>query len=550
MKRLILAVILSLSCVTLFAQHKHNHSFTKADTLRGTLNEMRDWYDVYFYDLQIKVNPTDKTIQGYNDIYFKVLRPETVMQIDLFDNLAVDSIVVNGTVLDYTREHHAVFVTLPEAFEKGSLQQLTFHYSGTPQVAKRPPWDGGFTWSKDDNDHDWIGVSCQELGASVWWPNKDHQTEEPDSMRIGCAVPNDLMCVANGNLREKTEEGDYTRYQWFVSYPINNYCVSVNIADYVHFEDVYKSGDDELALDYYVLPYNLDKAKKQFEQVKPMMACFEEMLGRYPFWDDGFALVETPYLGMEHQSAIAYGNKYLTGYNGTDFSRIGLDFDYIIIHEAGHEWWGNSITSNDIADMWIHEGFCTYSEALYVECMFDYEKAMDYVNAKKDWVDNLSTMIGPYGVNTPGKDVYNKGMLLLNTLRHVIADDDTWFSIIKGLLKDFHISTVSTDEIEQYISKKSGKDLSKIFEQYLRHVNIPVLEYNTTRRGKYLAVNYRWQTDVEGFDMPFKYKDKSGTWQTIQPTNEWQSLKIKKMDPRDFEWGDRWFYVNTDEVKK
>ncbi|MGB0932250.1 MAG: M1 family metallopeptidase, partial [Chitinophagales bacterium] len=447
-------------------------------------------------------------------------------------------------------QFNAVFIEMGELVKPNEMQQLTFYYSGTPTVAKRAPWDGGFVWKKDDNDKHFVGVACQGFGASSWWPTKDHQSDEPDSMRIAGTVPSDLVMASNGRLRNTTKKEDWTTYEWFVGYPINNYNASITIADFVNFNDSYESPTEgKLDLRYYVLSYNLEKAKKQFEQVPPMMECYEEWLGPYPFWKDGFAMIETPYLGMEHQSGIAYGNNYLTGYAGTDFSRIGLTFDYIIIHEAGHEWWGNNLTSFDIGDMWIHEGFCTYSEALYVECMNGYETAMDYVNAKKPTIGNREPIQGPYGVNKEGAgDMYNKGMLMLNTVRHAVGDTELWKEILKGLQTDYRHSIVTRKDIVKYVNDKTGRDFSPIFAQYLDYTSVPQLQFKTTKKGKNLIVDYRWEADAEGFNLPFKYKDHKGEWQKLDPTSEWKSIKIKKMKAKNLEWAMREAYVVTKEM--
>lgn len=552
MKRFPLLLVALLTFSSIFTAEaqlmEKKVEFTRADTLRGTMSPVRDWFDVHYYDLEVKVMPSTQTIKGKNTIHYKVLSKQKVMQIDLFENLDIDKIVYKGKEVPYTREFNAVFIELEDEAKVGSLQEIMIEYGGKPTIAKNAPWDGGLVWAKDDQEKDWIGVACQGLGASVWWPNKDHQSEEPDSMQITLSAPNDLVAVANGNLRKTMPDGDdFTKHQWFVSYPINNYNVTLNIGDYEYFSEEFKGMDGRiLNLEYYVLSYNLEKAKKHFQQVPPMMKCFEEKLGPYPFWEDGFALVETPYLGMEHQSAIAYGNRYLTGYAGMDYSRIGLDFDYIIIHEAGHEWWGNSITSYDIADMWIHEGFCTYSEALYVECMHGYEKAMDYVNAKKRTIRNDQAIIGPYGVNKEGSgDMYNKGMLFLNTVRHIINDDVVWDDIIKGMLRDFEMSVINTDTVIQYMNRKSGKELSKVFDQYLNYPNIPVLEYKIDKKGKKLS--YKWNADVKGFDMPVKYMDKKGAEQWLYPTTDWKTIKLKKQ--KEVKFVERQFYIKTQAQK-
>ncbi len=549
-----LILFITLLPLNMFAQgllSGNNDTFTRADSLRGSLRAERTWYDVTFYDLHIKVNPDEQTIEGYNTIHYEVKESYPVMQLDLFDNLNIDSIIYKGQALKYKREYNAVFIEMGELVKPGEIQQLTFYYSGTPTVAKRAPWDGGFVWDKDDNGNHFVGVACQGFGASSWWPNKDHQSDEPDSMRISGTIPSNLVLASNGRLRNTIEEGDWTTYEWFVSYPINNYGVSITIGDLVNFNDSYESETEgTLDLRYYVLSYNLDKAKKQFEQVPPMMECYEDWLGPYPFWNDGFALIETPYLGMEHQSGIAYGNDYLTGYAGTDFSRIGLTFDYIIIHEAGHEWWGNNLTSFDIGDMWIHEGFCTYSEALYVECINGYDTAMDYVNAKKPTISNREPIQGPYGVNQEGAgDMYNKGMLMLNTVRHAVGNDDLWKEILKGLQTDYRHSIVTRKDIIKYINDKAGKDLTPVFSQYLDYTSIPQLQFKTTKKGKNLIVDYRWEADAEGFNLPFKYKDRNGNWQTIHPTLEWQSVKLKKMKEKNLEWAMKEFYVVVKNVK-
>ncbi len=409
--------------------------FTKADTLRGMLTPLRTCYDVTYYHLDIKVDPETESIEGSNTIRFRVAAPFDRMQIDLFENMHIHKATLDGgSSVSFEREYNAVFLQLPMTLQQNSIHDVKVHYSGKPIIAKRPPWEGGFTWSQDKENNPWIAVSCQGTGASLWWPNKEHQSDEPDSMMISIAVPEGLLDVSNGRLRRQTTLPDgWIRYDWFVSYPINNYNVTLNIGKYTHFRDLYV-GDDTLTLDYYVMPYNIKKARAQFEQVKPMMACFEKFFGEYPFRRDGYKLVETPYLGMEHQTAIAYGNDYLQGYRGRASSEVGLNFDFIIVHETAHEWWGNSVTSKDIADMWIHESFAAYAEAVYVEHLYGYDEAQRYINGKKSNVSNTRPIIGVYGVNNEGSsDMYDKGQLVLNTLRHVIEDDSLWWRIIHGI---------------------------------------------------------------------------------------------------------------------
>jgi len=526
--------------------------FTQKDTLRGALRPERTCFDVTYYNLTVDVNIGAKSIKGSNDMHFTAVEDFTILQIDLFQNLNITSITWKGKILEFKRQFDAVFVQFPSTIKKGDKEIITIAYEGYPQIAKNAPWDGGFSFDTDINGNPWVGISCEGLGASVWWPNKDHLSDEPDSMMINGIVPMDLMCVANGNLIA-TEQlaGNKMKYSWKVSYPINNYNVSLNIGKYVHFSDVYtQTNGKDLALDYYVLDYNLEVAKKQFEQVKPMMACYEKYLGPYPFYKDGFAMVETPYLGMEHQSVIAYGNKYQTGYLGFDFSGIGLDFDYIIIHETGHEWWGNNVSMKDLADMWIHEGFCTYSESIYVECLYGNETALDYINASKRSISNDRPIIGLYNVNSEGSgDMYQKGAVFLNTLRYQVNNDPLWWNIILGIQKDFAKQTVTTAQIENYISRKAGKDFSKLFDQYLRHANIPVLEYKFQRTSAGLEVNFRWDADVAGFDMPIRYISKGGKPVWVNPTTEWQQLNIEGLDEKTFKWDTRHFYFTEKLVK-
>lgn len=538
------------------AQTPNRESFSRHDSLRGALTPLRSAYDVIFYDLNLRVNPSERSIKGYNTIHYKTITGFDKIQVDLFSNMKITRIAHQGKDLAFERDSNAFFVNFPQRQAQGIVDSITVFYEGKPIVALNPPWDGGFTWKTDKTGKPWIGVSCEGIGASLWWPNKDHLSDEPDSMNITLEVPSNLMAVANGNLREtKKLEDNYTRYYWHVSYPINNYNVTVNVADYAHFSDTYTAADGEkLGLDYYVLQYNLDKAKKHFEQVKPMLACYEKYFGKYPFWKDGYALVETPYLGMEHQSAIAYGNDYMPGYRGHDLSEtgVGLKFDYLIIHESGHEYWGNSVSTQDHAEMWIHESFCTYSEALYVECMMGYDKALLYLGGIKNGVRNKEPIIGPLGVNYQGwedTDMYFKGALVLHTLRNVINDDKLWFDLVYGIAQEFKIKTTNTNEIIKFINQKIGKDYTYFFDQYLRHASIPTFAYNLQQKGKKLVLNYKWEADVPGFNMPLKVGFPNKDYQVIHPTTEWQSITLKGKE-KDFKIAKELFYINTEWIKK
>ncbi len=523
-------------------------TFTYADTLRGALRPERTCFDVNYYDLRLKINFEEKTIQGSNEIHFTVLSDFKVIQIDLFENMSLDSILFKGEKLVFNRKFNAAFVDFPVLQKKNGQSYMTVYYHGKPIIGENPPWDGGFTWKKDEEGQPWLGVSCEGIGASLWWPNKDHLSDEPDSIRVTCDIPKNLKFVGNGVLEVDEIIGERRSMTWKVSYPINNYNVTLNIGNYLNFKEYYTAEDGEkLLLDYWVMPYNLTKAKEQFKQVPPMLACYETYFGKFPFWEDNYKLVETPYLGMEHQTAIAYGNDYKKGYNGSDFSGIGLDFDYIIIHETGHEYWGNLISAKDIADMWIHEGFCTYTEALYVECMYDYQKGQDYVNAKKRTVGNDSPMAGIYDVNVEGDgDMYNKGMLFLNTLRHVINDDELWFDLLKEMTTEkFAYQTVTANDIMFYFNKKTVMNLTPIFLQYIFYKDIPALYYNLEKiKGKKYEFKYKWQTDVADFSMPVELiLDKKIV--RLEASNELQSTEIVKSKKEKLEINQNQFYIQV-----
>jgi aminopeptidase N len=547
MRKILLSFILMVAAIFSYAQ-----TFTKGDTLRGMLTPLRTCYDVVYYDLDVKVDIANKYLSGSTLFKFKATQNFSRLQFDLFDNMQIDAVVYHGDTLPFTREFNAVFVDFKSPVINQTIDSFKVYYQGRPIAAKMPPWDGGLVWRTDKNGDPFVGVACEGIGASLWWPNKDHLSDEPDSMMIRVTVPKGLTDVSNGRLRQTVEvDSAWTRFDWFVANPINNYNVTINIAKYAHFHDIHlNTTGDTLDLDYYVLPYNLEKAKLHFAQAKPMMKCFEQYMGNYPFYEDGYKLVETPYLGMEHQGAIAYGNNYKSGYNGTDYSRIGLKFDYIIIHETGHEWWGNNVSMKDIADMWIHEGFCTYSEAIYVECMFGYDTAVAYVNAKKPGIDNEEPIIGIYNVNHEGAgDMYNKGMLMLNTLRSVVNDDKLWWDIIRGIQQEFGKKTTTTEEIVAYINQRTNQDLTYFFDQYLRYPNIPEFEYQLTKKKKKLTLRYRWVADVKDFHMPIKVLVAPGKYEFINPTTEWQETILDYKKTADFSVAENLFYVRVVEVQ-
>ena len=532
-----------LVALTLLGIQQINAQFTRRDSLQGGLRVERTSYDVKRYDLNITVNPEQKSIKGFNEISFEILAPIQKIQLDLFENMKVDSIVWNKKKLNYTRDNDAVFIDFPEKLTLKSNHKLKFYYSGNPIIARNAPWDGGFVFSKDSAGKDFIAVAVQGTGASLWYPVKDSQSDEPDNgASIKVAVPNGLMNVSNGRfLGSQDLKNGYTRWDWEVKNPINNYTITVNIADYVHIQD--KMPD--LDLDYYVLRENEAKAREHFMEVKPMMECFQSKFGRYPFWEDGYKLVETPYLGMEHQSAVAYGNKYKKGYMGFDLSGtgVGMFFDYITIHETGHEWFGNSITSMDIADMWIHEGFTTYSETVFIECIKGYDAAMKYINGQAKNVRNDKPIIGQYGVNNEGSgDMYYKGSLLLNTLRHVIADDEKWWKMILDYSETFKKKIITSDTVIDYFNKASGKDLNPIFRQYLYTNQIPEFVYKI--KGEYL--HFYWNNCLENFNMPIDIEF-NGKKVRLNPSVVSQKIKLKKLNKKGFQIYDNQFFISIKE---
>ncbi|HET7463612.1 MAG TPA: M1 family metallopeptidase [Longimicrobium sp.] len=496
--------------------------FTHADTLRGAIGPGRAWWDVTFYDLHVRVSPADSSIAGWNGITYRATHPGRRMQIDLQMPLQADSVVQDGRRLTYTRDGNAFFVDLPSEVAAGQTKTLRFYYHGRPRVAKNAPWDGGFVWTADSTGARWVATAVQGLGASAWWPNKDTQADEPDSQRIAITVPDPMVDVSNGRLRNTVKNADgTTTYEWFVAEPINNYDVAVNAGHYAHFTDTYPGEAGALTLDFWPLAGNLEKARAQWQQAKPMLQCFEHWFGPYPWYRDGFKLVETPHLGMEHQSAIAYGNHYQNGYRGRDLSHtgLGLRWDFIIVHEAAHEWWGNSITTNDLADMWVHESFGNYAESLYTECQQGKEAGARYQIGTRQNVQNDQPIIPAFGVNAEGSgDMYYKGGNMLHTIRQLVGDDEKWRGILRGLQSTFRHQSVSGMQVRDYISRQSGIDLGKVFQQYLETTMIPVLEYRT--QGG--AVQFRWANVVPGFDMPVRVLAGAGGTM-LRPTTQWQT---------------------------
>jgi len=527
--------------------NKSETQFTRQDSLRGSITKERSWWDLKYYDLDIKVNPTDSTITGSNTIQYKVLQPYGVMQIDLQNPMEISKITQDGVEQKFKREGNAYFITLASSQNIGATKEIKIFYHGKPKIAVRPPWDGGITWKKDKNGNNFIASSCQGLGASVWWPNKDHMYDEVDGMKISVNVPGKLTDVSNGRIQSVKDLKDGTKtYTWVVKNPINNYGVNINIGDYVTFSEKYKGEKGDLDCTYYVLRDNLAKAKEQFKQVPKMLKAFEHWFGPYPFYEDSYKLVETPYLGMEHQSCVTYGNGYKNGYLGRDLSGTGwgLKFDFIIIHESGHEWFANNITYKDIADMWIHESFTCYSESLFLEYYYGKEAGLEYVRGIRKNIQNDKPIIGHYDVNNEGSgDMYYKGANMLNTLRQLVNDDAKWRNILRGLNSTFYHQTVTTKQIEDYLSQQIGMDLNTFFNQYLRDIRIPTLEYTIQDN----ILKYRWTNIVSGFEMPVKVS-LNGKEVLLKPKADWNEFtndsKIEKVEVN------KDFYVLSKGVEK
>lgn len=539
-------LLCSASQVTQAQLMKAKEIYNKADSLRGELTPLRTCYDVQYYHLDVKVDIDQKFISGSNLFKFQAVERFNKLQFDLFDNLSVDKVEYRGKDLPFSREYNAVFVEFPDFIEKGKIDSFKVYYSGHPIQATRAPWDGGFDWKKDSNGKPWVATACQGLGASVWWPNKDHQSDEANSMLISIAVPKGVMNVSNGRLvkTESLKDG-YTKYHWRVENPINNYNVALNIGDYTHFKETYAGEKGPLSLDYYVLKENASKIDHLKKNANETLKAFEHWFGPYPFYEDGYKLVETAHLGMEHQSAVAYGNKYQNGYLGNDGSRTGwgMKWDFIVVHESGHEWFGNNITAKDLGDMWIHESFTNYSEALFIDFFYGKEASQAYVNGNRRGIQNDLPIQGPYNVNKEGSgDMYNKGGVLHNMIRTMIDNDETWLKLLRGINKEFYHKTVDYNDILNYMSKESGINLAKTFEQYVQRTSIPTLEVIQNSPGVFMV---RWISEVKGFDMPVHIFDKDGKRMLIKPTENFKIMRLEGLTKENFKVDTFNYYIGT-----
>lgn len=511
-------------------------SFDRADSLRGSIGPERAWWDVTYYDITVKPDIPARTIAGTTIIAFSAIAKGHRMQIDLQQPLIVDSItteitgfhegsmMIGDTPVEYEREGDLIWIDLPDTMAPGEVNTLRIHYHGTPKEARNAPWDGGWVWAADGLGNPWISVACQGLGASVWYPCKDHQSDEPDDgASLHITVPDTLAAVGNGRLKSTIRnENRTTTWHWSVSVPINTYNIIPYIGKYAHFNETLDGAEGPLDLEYWVLQQDLEKAREHFKQVPRILECFENMIGPFPWYQDGFKLVQAPYLGMEHQSAIAYGNGFMNGYRGMDLSRSGhgSDWDYIIVHESGHEWFGNSITTADIADMWVQEGFTVYTEVAYVECTKGVQAANEYLIGMRNNIVNDRPVIGPYGVNEEGSgDMYYKGAAVIHMLRAIMNDDAAFWKMIQDLNHRFKNSIVTSAQIEQFMDDHIDHDLGSFFDLYLRTTRVPRLEWRIEDR----RLSYKWTGVPPGFSMPVDVSIRGDRFR-LQVTTEWQQL--------------------------
>ena len=542
MKILVLS-LLFFGSIGMVRSQKYNHQ----DSLRGSIGKERAWWDVQKYSLSFEVSPSSKSIKGKNVIRYKVLSGQQEMQIDLQFPMKLVSVKQDGISLAVRDDGNAHFISVAKKQVVDSSYDLEIIFEGTPVRAKNPPWDGGFTWTKDKSGKDFVATSCQGIGASLWWPCKDHMSDEPDQgMLISVEVPQGLIAVSNGRLKSQSATATTSTFIWEVLNPICNYGVNINIGNYVNFKELYQGEKGPLDMDFWVLKENLEAAKIQFKDATRMMKAFEHWFGPYPFYEDSYKLVEVPYLGMEHQSSVTYGNKFKNGYLGSDLSGsgFGLKFDYIIIHESGHEWFANNITAKDNADLWIHESFTTYSEALFVEYYYGKPAGASYVKGMRTRIDDVETvpLVGQYGVNDSySGNIYYKGSNVLHTLRQLVNSDEKWRSILRGLNQEFYHQTVTTEQIESYIARKSGLNLDSFFDQYLRDTRKPTLSYKLDKKN---MLQFKWESCIPTFDMPIKIKfEDTILW--IKPSTSWSSIKLNSKETIKDIVVDKSFYVNT-----
>lgn len=514
-------LLLFSGCIIHAKAADSTYHYSHKDSLRGSLNPARSCYDVYYYHLNIIVDPGQQTVTGICTISFLVKSKTDSIQVDLFSNYKILGVRYDSNWTRYVRYGNHIFVHFNHELIPGKKYSLDVHYTGNPPIAKKPPWDGGFIWGKDSLDRTWVGVACEGLGASSLWPCKDHLSDKPDSMDISIQVPEGYFCVSNGQLKTiKNMYSGYNQYNWFVSYPINTYDVTLNIGKYERIHDTFQSKAGTLALDYFVLDYHVAEGEAYFsKQVKPMLRCFEHYFGPYPFTRDGYGLIETSYWGMEHQGAIAYGNHFKLNSSG---------FDFIIVHESAHEWWGNALSVNDQAEMWLHESFATYAESLYLEYTQNKASAQAYLNTQRNLIENKVPLIGNFGVNEykrADNDIYYKGAWMLHSLRYIINDDALWFNILYGFLEKFKYGNITSRDFMEYVNFKTGNNYDAFFNQYLNCANVPVLSFDAEQHGSAIEISYYWKSAVPGFKMPVDI-DINGTEFRIYPESKKKKMRI------------------------
>ncbi len=519
--------------------------FSKSDYTHGKLNPWRTCFDVNRYEITLRVNPANKYIIGHNIISFTATKAISKMQLDLFETMHIDSIIYKNKNINYTRDSNAFYIIFNKKIKKASKQIITIYFSGNPTEAKKAPWDGGFVWSKDTSQNAFVGLACEGIGASCWLPCKDHLSDEAESMLMHLQVPKNLVGVSNGKLLgTKALNNNYMQYDWAVNYPINNYNITVNIANYAHIHDEYKSDVyGILNLDYYVLKSAENIAAKHFKQVKAMMACFEKNFGVYPFWNDGYKLVESPYWGMEHQSCVAYGNNYQNNKYG---------FDFIIIHESGHEWFGNSLSMNDPAEMWIHESFTTYAESVYIECLQGKEKAYRYLLEQKKNIKNQQAIIGFYNVYYHGRkdnDIYYKGAWMLQTMRYMLDNDTLWFNTLLDFTQKYKLQNVSNKQVMNFFSQRTKHNWTSFFKQYLFNAKLPQLEYKIKELDGKLELKYRLKASVKGLEIPIKINISKDKMEDVIASKAWQIIDLGYFNISDFKIDANRVLIDVKELK-
>lgn len=558
MKHYVLAFIFLSLVFTGFGQ-----TVDEATKLLGELTPIRENFDVQHYDLSVAIDIENQSITGQNVITYKAVEDINEIQVDLQEPLQVESITRDGNPLTFEKKFNSYFVSLGREIQEGSTDSITVKYSGKPKAAVSPPWDGGFVWETDSLGQPWVGVACEGEGASVWWPNKDHLSDEPDlGVKTSFRVPSNLKAIGNGKMINTEEHDDgTTTYTWKTVHPIDNYNVTVNIGDYVNYTDFYQRpippqqpglGQQQrvkppsLDVDYYILSYHVDQAKQHFSFVEDVIGTFEFVFGPYPFYEDGFGIVETPYLGMEHQGAIAYGNNFEQGYRG-QLVKPYIEFDYLFVHETAHEWWGNNISVKDRADIWIQEGFASYADAIYVVSSYGFKAYLEYMDYYRSQVRNQEPVVGEYDINhdIPG-DAYYKTALMLNTLSQLIESNQDWIGIMQKAQQQFRAPyTVTGQEFRDFLTEESGIELTAFFQQYLDTTMIPKLQMKLVKDDGDEFLIYRWTNVVDGFDMPVQLEYAQYKQKWIYPEQDWKKVELPKETNKQFLTVDeRSFYID------